>query len=237
MQVASRPLHLFFFAFTTAFVVSPLSRGDEPPAKAELAKKYKELVQQLASPNQPATTRNRASGSVTFPAKYDVKAQEKIDAVRRELQSNAQDALPYLVEALDDDKYCMTISWAEGQAYYNRSVGEVCHEIISSQLEVYRSKLTFSKKSWHEYEYPISKEWYETRKKLSLAKLQIEAIDWAIEKRKAEGDEHAGDRRGQLRKNEVPELERLRDGIAKTKKPTSPRKLLHMVTSNRGSQT
>ncbi len=232
MQVAPRKCQLLF-AFSAAFIVSLSSSGDEPPAKAELAKKYKELIQQLASPNQPATKRSsKARVSVTFPAKYDVKAQEQIDVVRKELQNNAQDALPYLVEALDDDRYCMTISWAEGDAYHNQSVGDVCEEIMRSQLEVYRSKMTFTKERWREYEYPISKEWYETRQALSLVELQIEAIDWAIEKRKTEPEKSIEGRRGEILRNEVAELERLRDGIAKTKKPTAPGRLLPMVRSN-----
>lgn len=202
------------------------------PSKDELKKKYRGLIEQLASPNEEPVTRNRAYGTVKFPPGYDVKAQNRISDVRKILQNNIEEALPYLIKAQDDDRYCMTIDWAEGDAYYNYSVGSICENIIASQLEVYREKIGFdSPQHWNRYNYgPYTKEWRKKRKGDSLAELQVEAIDWAIEKRKDELKSIIEPRR----KNEISDLEKLRDGISKSGKPAKPKPMFRMVTSDQG---
>jgi hypothetical protein len=209
---------------------SALRPADKPKSEEELAKKYRELVRTLVSPNEKPVTRNTSGGSVHFPAEYDVKAQERIKAARQELYDNFEEALPFLVEALDDNHYSMTIDWADGDAYYNYSVGSVCCNVIESQLEVYRDKINFfGPGDWHRYDYgPITKEWYRDRKGHSLAELQIEAIDWAIKKCKAQPKDKVGEEA-----NEIGELQKLRDEIAKSGKPAKPRKMLRMVTRDR----
>lgn len=185
--------------------------------------KYRDLIKQLVSPN---TAPERGGGKeepwVKFPKGYDLAAQRQIDETRKELQDNIEEALPYLVESLDDDRYCMTINWADGDAYYNKTVGETCRQIIASHLEVYRRKIRFSfiPGQWRYYDYkPISKEWWAERKDRSLVDLQIEAIDWAIERRMAET------KIGNLgldRLNEVAALTKLRDELKDSKTPAEP---------------
>jgi hypothetical protein len=125
----------------------------------------------------------------------------------------------------------MTIDWAEGDAYYNYSVGDVCRDVIASQLEVYRNKINFfGPHDWHRYDYrPITKEWYRDRKEQSLAELQIEAIDWAIKKREAEPK----DKVGEERENEIAELQKLRGEIAKSGKPAKSNGMLRMITPHK----
>jgi hypothetical protein len=197
----------------------------------EAATAYRGIITALASPNAKPVTRNRANGHVTFPDGYDVAAQNRINAARKKLYANCEDALPYLIEALDDDRYCMTINWAEGDAFYNWDVGDISREIIENRLEVYRDLIRFSGPShWNRYRYrPISKEWWEARRKKSLAELQIEAIDWAIEVRKGEDPTRVHPERAL----EVANLLKLRDEIQSTKRPAKPGRLLPMVTSDR----
>jgi len=208
-------------------ILSSCCLGGEPQAKDAEAKKYRELVAQLISPNREPTTGDE---SVTFPAGYDVPAQERIDKARRTLHANIEEALPYLIESLDDKRYSMTIEWAEGDAYYNYSVGEICRDIIQDRLEVYRDKISFSGPThWNRYNYDvISKKWWRNRQGHSLADLQVEAIDWAIKRRKAEPKSQIDEDR----QNEVVELKKLRDGIKATGKPVPAGKILRMETSD-----
>jgi hypothetical protein len=116
----------------------------EASLKDKTAKKYVDLIAQLVGPNKaPSITYNFDEASVKFPRGYDVKAQERIKAARQSLQDNLEEALPYLVKALNDERYCMTIDWADGDAYYNKSVGDICRNVIASQLEVYRDTIRF----------------------------------------------------------------------------------------------
>lgn len=208
------------------------SVGDEPSPPSKETQKYRQLVQQLASPNKQPKTQNRSDSAVRFPEGYDKKAQQRVAVARNTLHDNLEAALPALVEGLDDHRYSMTIDWADGDAYYNRSVGTICRSIIESNLEVYRDKMSFTGPShWNAYRYKvISEEWYRTRQGRTLAELQIEAIDWAIKKRMEESPEDIQD----SRKNEVANLQKLRDEIAKTNKPAKPQRLAPMVTSNHG---
>ena len=42
--------------------------------------------------------------------------------------------MPYLMEALDDKRYSMTIAWSEGENTSNDSVGKVCRDVIAHYL-------------------------------------------------------------------------------------------------------
>jgi hypothetical protein len=192
------------------------------PSKDGRTKKYAELVAQLVSPNKEPVTANEDEGSVKFPKEYDRAAQRRIDRARMALQDEIEDALPYLIDALEDERYCMTINWGEGSKYYNYSVGEICKDLIASRLEIYREKMQFSLPRWHEYDYPVSKAWWKKRKNRSLVELQVEAIDWAIKRRKAEAEK-------ERREEELAALRKLRERIAKSGKPAKGNRMLPMV--------
>ena len=213
------------FAFTSQAI------GEHPSPKDGAPKKCDELVRALVSPNEKPITHTGAENSVKFPADYNAKMQKRIEAARQSLHDNFEQALPYLVDALDDNRYCMTIDWADGDAYYNYSVGQVCRDVIASQLEVYRNEIRFlGPPHWHRYDYgPINKKWWHARKGRSLAELQIEAIDWAIKQRKAEPKDEVCEERA----NEILNLQKLRNKIAKSKKPVKSLRMLPMVTSDR----
>lgn len=189
---------------------------------------YRALIEELASPNNKPTTSKRGGGHVKFPAGYSVKAQRRIDEARRILQDDIEESLPFLIDALDDKRYCLTIDWADGDAYYNFSVGEICKDVVRSHLEIYRDKIGFSgPQHWKKYNYAITKEWWAARKDRSLVELQIEAIDWAIELRKVDDMEGRTDRA-----TELANLEKLRDEIKSSQKPAKPRRMFRMETKN-----
>ena len=202
--------------------------GDDADAKADAKRDYRALVAELASPNKEPTTSYRGGGHVKFPARYSVKSQRRIDEVRQILSDNIEESFPFLVDALDDKRYCMTIDWADGDAYYNRSVGAISKDVISSHLELYRDKIGFSgPQHWNKYNYPISKEWWAPRKDSSLVELQIEAIDWAIEKRKVDKMETRTDPA-----KELADLQKLRDQIKSSRTPAKPIRMFRMETAN-----
>lgn len=210
--------------------ISNQGNGDGSTGKEEKIRDCAELIQQLASSNEKPTTKRPPRSTVIFPVGYDMKAQQRIIEVRQTLCDHFEEALPFLVAALEDDRYSMTISWADGDAYYNYSVGSVCRNIIAANLEVYRSSIRFSgPQHWNRYNYgPISEEWWQSRKGRSLAELQVEAIDWAIEQLEAELQNEA--REGG--KAELTKLRTLRIEIAESGKPAKAKGMLRAVTKN-----
>ena len=107
----------------------------------------------------------------------------------------------------------------------------MCRNVIASRLEVFRREMVFGgPQHWHRYDYgPITKKWWRARKGRNLAELQIEAIDWAIEHRKAEPEDK--DRGNRM--EEIAKLQKLRNETAKSGKPAKPLGILPMVTSDR----
>jgi hypothetical protein len=207
----------------------------EAATKDARAKEFKALIEQLASPNMKPMTHNDGDATVKFPPRYDVQAQARINEARKQLQRDVEEALPFLVEALNDARYSLTMDWADGDGYYNRSVGEVCEEVITSHLEIYRDKIRFSSpQHWRRYNgAPISKEWYEPRKDRSLAELQVEAVERALALRKADRGKSEPKEVREESNKEVSALEALRDQIVKSGKPVEPQRLLRMVTRDR----
>lgn len=211
-----------------------IERGyaEDKPSKAELKKKYGDLIEQLASPNdKPEIIRRGPTYSVRFPADYDVKAQKRIHAVRQTLHDNFEEALPFLIKAIDDDRYCMTISWGDVQIIRNCSIGTICKDVIASQLEVFSDLISApGRRNIGRYDYPISKKWWKKRKGNSLVELQIEAIDWAIEQREDEPE----DELVKGRENEVRNLKELREEIEESGRPAKPHGMYYMITSDKG---
>src|SRR5262245_13088277 len=212
------------------------ANGEESKSKDRTNNRYTELISQLVSPNEKPTTKNGADSSVKFPVSYDVKAQKRIEAARQALYDDLENALPYLARALDDKRYSMTINWADGDAYYNKSVGDICLNVIEAQLEVYRDKIRFGGPGqWNRYTFPITREWLEKRKGRSLAELQVEAVQWAIDRSKElSNDKFAA---LDLSDEEIAELQKLRDTIAKSGKPVKRQRggMLKMVTRDQSS--
>jgi hypothetical protein len=213
------------------FSLSHQGFADESPSEKKFADKFKGLIEELASPNKVPTVVNRQNASVSFPADYDLKSQLRIEAVRQELCDHFREALPFLIEAVDDQRYCMTIRWGEGpQGYHNRSVGQICKDLLRSQLEIYRDSIRFAgPEHWYRYSYDVSNEWWQTRKEQTLAELQIESINWAIGLRQAEAE----GRDGKKAAADIVALKKLRDEIATTGKPIKGDGMERMATPNK----
>ncbi len=174
--------------------------GDAPGAKEKV--NYRELVQALVSPNKPCDCKiDRAK--VQFPRRYDAAAQDRIEKARQTLYEHCEDALPALIDGSTDSHYSMT--WMSDSYCGNMCVGEVCLEIVASQLEAYRHYMSlYTKGEYYGYRFVPRlgsaigdeltdarkkeiEEWWRGRKGKTLAELQIEACDWAIAKRAANG--------------------------------------------------
>jgi hypothetical protein len=159
---------------------------------------YRELVKGLVSPNKPIKCYDE--DQLSFPPDYDRKAQDLIEKNRRILYEHCEEALPFLIEGCADTRYSLT--WKSDSYANNSCVGEVCLEIIASHLEVYREHMALgSKERFYAYQFvpringaigeEVTEEkkkeiedWWRTRKDKSLLELQLEALDWAIAKRK-----------------------------------------------------
>ena len=171
---------------------------------------YRELVKGLVSPNKAIRIRNDPA-TIAIPPNFDWKAQERIEKNRAILYEHCEDALPFLIEGCTDNRFSLVSQWSEDNDYYAWSVGRVCSEIISRHVEVFRDQMNFSLPRYHRYDFvPVPhalmemeqkeiREWWLTRKGMSLRELQLAAFDWAIDKRTQEFKGQADAEEGELK--------------------------------------
>ena len=161
---------------------------------------YRKLVEGLVSPNKPIEVYDE--NSLRYPPNYDLKSQELIERNRQILYEHCEAALPFLIERSTDSRYALT--WLSDSYAESISVGEVCLQIVASHLEVYRKYMPSlaTKKRFSTYNFvpriggideQVTEEqekenevWWRGRKGKTLLELQIEALDWAIEKSQKE---------------------------------------------------
>jgi hypothetical protein len=211
---------------------------------------YRKLVAGLASPNKPIKCDNSDEAvTVSIPPNYDWKAQARIERNRRILFDNCEEALPFLIEGCTDARYSLTSHWSEDDIY-SWCVGEVCLEIVASHVEIFREHTRFrGPREWHEYNFiprlhsaigsgvtaerkKQVQDWWRGRRGKSLLELQVEAFDWAIEKRKQERtsrsagkpDENAA-REDASAPDDIRQLIAARDKLKKDHKCLPPRKM------------
>ena len=211
---------------------------------------YRKLVEGLVSPNTPIKCENRGDTVLSIPPHYNWKAQERIEEKRRVLFDHCEKALPFLIEGCTDARYSLTAPWQEGDAY-SSCVGAICLEIIALHVEVFREQIRFSDpQHWHQYNFvpqlhsAIGKavtdgrkkeiqDWWRERKHKSLYQLQIEAFDWAIEKRKEELKQLSDNRSRSEASDEIKSLVGEREKLNRSDKCLPPHHMWPSILSTK----
>ena len=143
------------------------------------------LVEQLASPNRVPPIGPKI-GFVPRDFDFDWEKQRKVHSAMDELVNMGTRAFPALVRHLEDKRYCTTLSYS---TWVHRSVGEICALILSMQLEVYTwfdEKPDKGYVAFHLGDPKRRELWLKEHGSKSLAELQAEVLEWAIEQRKGE---------------------------------------------------
>jgi hypothetical protein len=149
------------------------------------------LVRQLVNPNKPPFKER-----YTFPEKLKYreiqKQQEKICRAYDSLSDNFEISLPILVKHVDDDRFSYVYEdVGTSGVIVKASVGFACLQMIDVHVEVYRREVTkpdfaFIPRcpSFIFEECGGVKKWWQSRKKKTLAQLQLEGIEWALRLKK-----------------------------------------------------
>jgi hypothetical protein len=169
---------------------TPATGGKNP--QAPLAKEIEALIDGLVSPNpEPDTAKLQASEARPdggWPPGFDHKKQKQVDRARAKLTQLGPQAFPFLVERWGDNRYCMTVEVAE---YTNRSVGDICWQIVFDQLQpygYYPAGYEDPRGKPVRPSYPgtflgsqeSARQWWRKNKDKTLHAMQLEALDWVI---------------------------------------------------------
>jgi hypothetical protein len=137
------------------------------------------LVNLLASKN---TVSGRSIDQ--FPKHYDRNAQVVVYLAAQQLLAEGATAFDTLIEHLDDKRYSYT--YAAADAEYNKTVGDVCCEIMLRCIKCYCNELYYITNEQFNLEprFPgdsgVAKWWHRNRRR-PLWEIQVAAIDRAIE--------------------------------------------------------
>jgi hypothetical protein len=163
-----------------------------PEAQEALPDDIPALIEALASPNHFP----RVLGpDVIYPPGFDHKAQERVRKAEARLRQKGFEAVPYLMEHLEDARYSYSEFFGE---WHNHALGEVCFYIIEDLIDFYgfdyetREAADGKVMEKPSYLWSIARdgrmqEWWKERKGRSLGELQLEALQWTIEQERAHG--------------------------------------------------
>jgi hypothetical protein len=151
-----------------------------------------DLIERLASPNKkPDIVRgDRDDTDFVYPPDYDHAAQKRVEEAWSALLARGSEALPALVQSIEDRRYSYTFPYRYGGG--NLDVGHVCAEIFRKEIQVYEWFVPYEGPPWKPRFVPgvgmpgglkpkVPLQWWEGRPKKDLHTLQIEAVEWAAD--------------------------------------------------------
>jgi hypothetical protein len=125
-----------------------------------------------------------------FDAEFDWTEQRRVWKAIKDIIVAAASEWDSLTANIENESYCITIEGGSG-SFYNWAVGDVCRIIISRTLsEAYFRSLDhpMTKEFYGTFRRPEFtrkpkklKEWLHARREKTLAQLQADACDWAID--------------------------------------------------------
>lgn len=146
------------------------------------------MVASLESRNKEPRIRNRDLRPV-FDAGFDWREQRRVWKAIKDLIGTAASEWNSLTANIENKSYCITVETESG-SFYNWTVGDVCRIIIARTLsEAYFRSLDhpMTLKFYGTFRHPgfarepeRLKEWLHARREKTLAQLQADACDWAI---------------------------------------------------------
>lgn len=144
-------------------------------------------VAQLVSRNKaPALPDVRAQP--VFDAQFEWSEQKRVWKAVRELPKSADKNWDAITANINNDAYCVTVRTFNGSKY-NWTVGDVCRKVASVTVTAayWQSLEPQTRELYVNFREPdfarnakALKEWFEARPGKSLAELQADACDWAV---------------------------------------------------------
>lgn len=108
-----------------ALVSAILSRAQDLPKSNRPAPTANELVLLLVSANKPVNPKRESFAE--FPKSYNREAQRVVREARAHLLKLGFDAIPELIDHLQDKRYCLTASYS---LLVDKTVGDVCFDLL-----------------------------------------------------------------------------------------------------------
>jgi hypothetical protein len=223
-SVALMMIWAFFAGATHAQTTAATDRIPGPDKK-----RIELLIEQLASRNKAPTIRGNADRgedqTIRFPDDYDELLQVPVYSAIQALLAEDDAAMDLLLEHSKDARYSFSVNSYKDD---NVTVGEACMTIATAMLTGFEDELHVLSRSQFGVFPPMDApfddsihlppllEYWRQHKDVGIAKIQIEAIDAALEYFRNADAETAIPWHPDAQRLEVTEFNRLRDENIKT---------------------
>jgi hypothetical protein len=166
--------------------------GEKP--RPPSAKEIKALINQLVSPNRKPDVADGDSAARGLPRDFDRKKQRQVDRAITKLIQLGPRAFPFLIERWGDKRYCLTGDDSLSGAFVHKTVGRICREIISVQLQPYgiypagfdpdRNRARQPRRPGYPNKFigsqKSARQWWGKNKHKTLYQMQLDVLDWVI---------------------------------------------------------
>ena len=156
-----------------------------------------ELVEALASKNMPPLLQPGGKGGrqrvASLPEGFTKKAQDEVYMALSKILIAGVDAIPHLIEHLEDKRYCLTWDY-DGDGPRNATVRNVCWMVLHRQIDMNEQYLLFGAREIHfgTFSYVSQnigdrakgREWWQQHKSKQLWEIQSEALTWLVAREK-----------------------------------------------------
>jgi hypothetical protein len=163
-----------------AVAIPPVFADEE--GEDETTKRISHLIGMLASRNAPpkivGDPCKGEEAEIHFDKTYDKNLQVPVYLAMQQLLAEGEDAFDQLLKHGDDKRYCLSVNSLNDK---NITVGEVCQRIFGANIRPWSGEIRFLTKGGGGRtpgaEGKSFKEWWKEKKRIGLAKVQIEVID------------------------------------------------------------
>jgi hypothetical protein len=225
-----------------AVAVAPLSADEEPDK--ETTERITHLIGMLGSRNAPPKFVAMAlHPEIKFDPPYNKNLQVPVYLAMQQLLAEGDACIDLLLKHQDDKGYCLSVYNCVDDYDKNRTVGDICKQIVWAKIRPFQGDLHFMTRGGRG-KYPnlkgkSLKKWWERKKKIGLARVQIEAIDAELDfvqkadAKKAEGGipdapPLSSAEFEKARKQNLRILKAMRETIRSTGKPYRPRTCINL---------
>ncbi len=180
---------------------------------------FRMLIEELASKNQtPKLNKRDSSLPPEYPPGFDHRDDNRVAKAYDKLSEHVEQALPFLIDAVDDKRYSFTWESTSG-VWHNQTVGTDCWLIILAHVPIYRDHVrrrTRLADDGFPTESKALKGWWTANKQRPLVQLQLDWVEWAIAEERKTPFENDDDKD---EKKVMDELQRIRQQLVSDKQP------------------
>jgi hypothetical protein len=158
--------------------------ADEKKSGAPSKERIRDLVESLVSRNRPPVLNQEFRDRAKFDKEFSWEEQQRVAKTYAAISERFEEAFDELIPFLDDERYAVTVQSPSGN-YDNKRIGDLIAQMFRRQIAVY-TRVSRRQVWLDDNGFPSERqkliEWARSKKKATLAEMQLEWVTWAMER-------------------------------------------------------